>query len=58
MAASCASRRFSKGACRGRIRTTSKVEEEGKTGYRNQARGEEKSGRGWLASMTGLISNR
>ena len=46
------------GAYPGRIRTTAKVEEEGKTGYRNLTRGEEKPECGWLASRTGLIFNR
>jgi hypothetical protein len=47
-----------KGAGPGRIRTTTQVEEAGKTGYRNLARGEEAPGNGCLAGMTGLFFNR
>jgi hypothetical protein len=45
-------------ACPGRIKITTKVEEEGNTSYRNQARGEEQSEIGWVTGSRGLISNR
>lgn len=44
--------------CPGRIRITTKVEEEGKTGYRNETRGEEKPEGRLLAGIPGSIFNR